>query len=109
MIENTRIYEIFRRVIEEYAFGERVGVARGQAWLRTTEALFYRESPPFQIYALSSWVRPDIRAVRRNAYYRMFGVDLNHGTDDNKPYPYPRAAAANSATSAATSSGTSRR
>ena len=97
MIENTRIYEIFRRVIEEYAFGERLSIASapGQAWLRTTEALFYRDSPPFQIYALSSWVRPDIRAVRRNAYHRMFGVDLNHGTDDNRPYPYPRAAAAN--------------
>ena len=25
----------------------------------------------------------------------MFGLDLNHGTDDNRPYPYPRAAAAN--------------
>jgi hypothetical protein len=25
----------------------------------------------------------------------MFGMDLNHGTDDNRPYPYPRPAAAN--------------
>jgi hypothetical protein len=25
----------------------------------------------------------------------MFGMDLNHGTDDNRPYPYPRATAAN--------------
>jgi hypothetical protein len=97
MVENTRVFEVFRRVLEEYAYGERLGVpsAEGQQWLRTTEALFYRDNPPFQIYALASWVRPDIRAVRRNAYHRMFGLDLNHGTDDNRPYPYPRAAAAN--------------
>src|SRR5215210_6996953 len=25
----------------------------------------------------------------------MFGMDLNHGTDDGRPYPYERAAAAN--------------
>ena len=25
----------------------------------------------------------------------MFGMDLNHGTDDNKPYPYVKAEAAN--------------
>ncbi len=97
MIENTRVYEIFRRVLEEYAFGERIGFPSdaSQWWLRTTEQLFYRDNPPFQIYTLASWVRPDIRAVRRNAYQRMFGLDLNHGTDDNRPYPYPRAAAAN--------------
>jgi hypothetical protein len=97
MIENTRVYEIFRRVLEEYAYGERLGVPSDetQRWLRTTEALFYRDNPPFQIYSLASWIRPDIRAVRRNSYHRLFGLDLNHGTDDNRPYPYPRAAAAN--------------
>jgi hypothetical protein len=97
MIENTRVYEIFRRVLEEYAYGERLGVPSGdgQRWLRATEQLFYRDNPPFQIYSLVSWVRPDIRAVRRNAYQRLFGFDLNHGTDDNRPYPYPRASAAN--------------
>jgi hypothetical protein len=97
MIENTRVYEVFRRVLEEYAYGERLSVPSdpGQRWLRTTESLFYHDPPPFQIYSLMSWIRPDIRAVRRNAYHRMFGLDLNHGTDDNRPYPYPRAAAAN--------------
>ena len=97
MIENTRVYEIFRRVIEEFAYGERLEVpsAEGQQWLRTTEALFYRDSPPFQIYALTSSLRPDLRALRRNAYFRMFGMDLNHGTDDNRPYPYVRPTAVN--------------
>ena len=97
MIENTRAYEIFRRVLEEFAYGERLGFPTdaSQRWLRTTEQLFYRDNPPFQIYSLVSWIRPDLRAVRRNAYHRMFGLDLNHGTDDNRPYPYPRASAAN--------------
>jgi hypothetical protein len=97
MIENTRAYEIFRRVLEEFLYGERLGTptAETQQWLRTTEQLFYNADAPFQIYSLTSLVRPDARATRRNAYFRMFGMDLNHGTDDNRPYPYPRAAASN--------------
>src|SRR5262245_26197239 len=99
MIENTRIYEIFRRVVFEFLHGEKLGVpgsAESQRWLRTTEELFYRDPPPFFITAVNGYVRPDIQATRRNAYQRMFGMDLNHGTDDNKPYPYVRAEAANS-------------
>jgi hypothetical protein len=96
-IEQTRAYEIFRRVIEEYVYGERLGTPTDQTqrWLRTTEQLFYSDHAPHQIYNLTSWIRPDLRATRRNAYFRMFGMDLNHGTDDNRPLPYPRAAAAN--------------
>jgi hypothetical protein len=99
MIENTRIYEIFRRVVHEFLHGEKLGVpgsADSQRWLRTTEELFYRDPPPFFITAVTSYVRADIHATRRNAYQRMFGMDLNHGTDDNKPYPYVKAEAANS-------------
>jgi hypothetical protein len=97
MIENTRVYEIFRRVLEEFALGERLDVPSipGQQWLRTTEALFYRDNPPFQIYTMVSHVHPDVRALRRNAYFRMFGMDLNHGSDDNRPYPYVRPKATN--------------
>lgn len=97
MIENTRVYEIFQRVLEEYAYGERLSFpsAASQRWLRTTEQLFYRDGPPFGIGSLTSWVKDDMRKLRRNAYQRVFGLDLNHGTDDNRPYPYPRAAAAN--------------
>jgi hypothetical protein len=97
LIENTRVYEIFKRVLEEYAFGERLKVVDepAQRWLRTTEQLFYSNGLPYQIYSFNSWIRPDARAARRNAYFRMFGMDLNHGTDDNAPYPYPRAAEAN--------------
>ena len=61
----------------------------------STEELFYRDPPPFSITTVSSHIRPDLRASRRNAYQRMFGMDLNHGADDNSPYPFVRADAAN--------------
>jgi hypothetical protein len=97
MIENTRAYEIFGRVIQRLLYGEELGLpdASTELWLRTSEALFYRDSLPLQIYSISSWLRPDARATRRNVYYRMFGMDLNHGTDDGRPYPYDKPRAAN--------------
>jgi hypothetical protein len=97
MVENTRAYEIFRRVLEEYLYGETLAVPSlaGERWLRTTEQLFYHDAPAFQIYSTTSWIRPDSRAARRNAYFRMFGFDLNHGADDGRPYPYVRPRAAN--------------
>jgi hypothetical protein len=97
MIENTRAYEIFGRVVQRLLYGEELGLPDPptEQWLRVTEALFYRDSPPFQIYSVGSWLRPDARAARRNVYYRMFGMDLNHGTDDGRPYPYEKTRAAN--------------
>lgn len=97
MIENTRIYEIFRRVLYELLHGEKLGAptAAAQHWLRNTEELFYRDPPPFSISTVSSHIRSDLRASRRNAYHRMFGMDLNHGTDENQPYPYVKADAYN--------------
>ncbi len=97
MVENTRIFEIFERVIRVFVHGERFGVPSHatQAWLRATEELFFRPSVPFGIGTLTSDVRPDGRAGRRNAYYRMFGLDLNHGAADNKSYIFERPDAAN--------------
>ena len=98
MIENTRIYEIFGRIIWEYSHGERLGIPQDDAtyqWLMTTEELFYKDASPYQPFNLVSRLRPDIAATRRNAYYRMFGMDLNHGSSGNASYPYDKAAAAN--------------
>jgi hypothetical protein len=97
MIENTRIFEIFRRVLYEFLHGEKLGVptADAQHWLRNTEELFYREQPPIAITTVTSHIRADLRASRRNAYWRMFGMDLNHGNDDGAPYPYIKADAYN--------------
>jgi hypothetical protein len=99
MIENTRVYDIFRRVLHEYRHGEKLGTpldAATQNWLRNTEELFYSDPAPFTITNVSSHVRSDLRASRRNAYQRMFGMDLNHGADDGRPYTYIKAEAANS-------------
>jgi hypothetical protein len=98
MIENTRVFEVFRRVISEFVHGEKLGVPDAAAlnWIRSTEEYLYREPPPFTIHSVTSEVRRDMRAVRRNAYQRMFGMDLNHGADDNSPYPYTRSDNANS-------------
>lgn len=99
MIENTRAYEILGRVITEYTQGERLGILREPAsyqWLRTTEELFYKDASPIQPFNLVSRIRPDVAATRRNAYYRMFGMDLNHGRDGTAAaYPYIKPPVAN--------------
>jgi len=97
MIENTRIYEIFGRVLHEFLHGEKLGVPSvdTQHWLQNTEELFYSDPPPFSITNVFSHIRSDIRASRRNAYQRMFGMDLNHGKEGDQPYPFVKADAAN--------------
>jgi hypothetical protein len=97
LIENTRIFEVCARVLEEALHGERLGSISedGHRWLRATEELFFRDSGFSFISSMQSSIRPDIRATRRNAYYRMFSIDLNHGTRDNQPYPYVKPEAAN--------------
>ena len=97
MIENTRVFEIFRRVLGEFVHGEKLGtpLPEAQRWLRNTEELFFKDGAPFLVTSVSSHLRSDLRANRRNAYQRMFGMELNHGGDDGRPYPYVRADAAN--------------
>lgn len=97
MIENTRIFEIFDRVVRDYEAGERFETPDPDTalWLRTTEALFYRDLPSGSIAAMTSWLRPDSRATRRNTYYRLLGLDLNHGLDGNQPYRFDKPTAAN--------------
>ena len=97
MVENTRVYEIFARVLREFLTGEHLGLATAdtQRWLRATEELFYRDAPPHQVFSVVSRIRPDLGATRRNAYYRMFGMDLNHGVDDGRADAYVKPTAAN--------------
>lgn len=97
MVENTRSYEIFRRVAWELLHGERLGQPLSPTthqWLRTTEALFFSDWAPSPLNLVSR-VRPELAASRRNAYYRMFGMDLNHGADDGQAVRYEKPAVAN--------------
>lgn len=97
MIENTRIFEIFDRVLREYEGGERFETPEPDAalWLCSTESLFYRDLGSGFIGAMTSLLRPDLRAIRRNTYYRLLGLDLNHGLDGNRPYAFEKPQAAN--------------
>lgn len=97
MVENTRIVEVFRRVLVEMVNGERLGRPNYpvMAWRRATEELFFSDRTSHWLHPPLSQLRPDAGAVRRNAYYRMFGIDLSHGYDDGRPYPYVKAEAAN--------------
>ncbi|MBT2403097.1 MULTISPECIES: hypothetical protein [unclassified Streptomyces] len=98
LIENTRVYEIFRRVVHGLLHGEQLGIPRKSEtfeWLRTTEELFYKGGAPLTVMSVDSHLRPDLRATRRSAYHRLLGMDLNHGSDDSQVYPYEKAASAN--------------
>lgn len=97
MVENTRIFEIFDRVVREYEIGERFETPDPSTalWLRSTQALFFQDLGSDYIGSLTNTIRPDGRAIRRNAYYRLLGLDLNHGLDGNRPYPFNKPSAAN--------------
>ncbi|MDH5325149.1 MAG: hypothetical protein OEZ68_12425 [Gammaproteobacteria bacterium] len=88
MVENTRIYEIFREVLRQFRNGELLGVPIDGAenWLRNTEELFYKDPPSYSIFSFNSHIRPQFSAIRRNAYFRMFGMELNHKPSDDVSY-----------------------
>lgn len=97
LLENTRMIQIVRRVVREFRLGEGLGVASvaTQRWLDVTETMLYAAHNPVAAWLSTSLVRPDAEAVRRNAYWRLFGMDLAFGTEENKPFVYEKAAAAN--------------
>ena len=80
VLESTGIVEIFAEVVRRLLVGETLGVLSPDsiAWLRATEQLFFRDLPNFSVASVLSQVRPFDRANRRNAYWRMFGLDLAH-------------------------------
>jgi hypothetical protein len=98
VLENTRAVQIFRRIVRTYRSGESLGVpsVQTQRWLEATEALLFAAAYPFSAWLSTSAVRQDSEAVRRNAYWRLFGLDLAFGSDDNRPPAYEKAEATNS-------------
>jgi len=80
VLESTGIVEIFAEVVRRLVVGETLGVLSPDsiAWLRATEQLFFRDLPTFSVASVLSSVRPYDRTNRRNAYWRMFGMDLAH-------------------------------
>lgn len=97
VLENTRIIQILRRVVREYRSGEGLGFPKveTQRWLDATEVLLFGAANPVSSWLSTSNVRQDPEGVRRNAYWRFFGLDLAFGTDDNRAPVYDKASAAN--------------
>jgi len=80
LVESTGIVEILREVVRRYVVGETLEAASDvtYSWVRGTEELFFRDPPLFAINGTVSALRPDQVVNRRNAYWRMFGMDLPH-------------------------------
>ncbi|MFL5788216.1 MAG: hypothetical protein ACJ748_09185 [Flavisolibacter sp.] len=81
LLENTRILQIFERVIEKYVMDEELGVAQIPEvlqWIFNSEKLFFKDENT-RSSNIRSLIRPSYDANRRNAYYRMFGIDLAFG------------------------------
>ena len=97
LVENTRSYDIQAKVIQWALTDEAFGTLSDESfrWLRLTEDLFFRDGITSLVSSITSTLRPDIRATRRNAYQRMFGIDLNHGAAEGGAYPYVKAQTAN--------------
>lgn len=101
-LENTRIVQILGRIVREYRNGEGLGVPTPatRRWVEATETLLFGAANPFTAWLSTSSLRKDPEAVRRNAYWRMFGLDLAFGTEDNSAPVYDKSLAANTGFSA---------
>lgn len=97
LIENTRIYDIFAKVLETYMFSEQLPSPSfaAQQFLRNTEYLVYSDALPTMVWTTASRLRSDEIANRMTLYYWMFGIDLSHAPELSAHHPYPRPEAAN--------------
>ncbi|MET1038655.1 MAG: hypothetical protein ABW075_10285 [Aeromicrobium sp.] len=80
LVESTGAFEVLAEVVRRLTVGETLNQlsAAGHRWVRTTEELFFRDPPLYSIQGVLSELRPDQRVNRRNAYWRMFGLEPPH-------------------------------
>ncbi len=86
LVENTRVLQIFERLIDKYLNDEEFGIAddgRAFNWIQNSERLFFKNDT-LRSTNIRSLIRPSSDATRRNAYWRLFGMDLAFG-DINSP------------------------
>jgi hypothetical protein len=97
LIENTRIYDIFAKVLETYMFTEQLPSPSfaAQQFLRNTEYVIYSDTLPTMVWTTSSRLRRDEIANRMTVYYWMFGIDLSHAAELSVAHPYTKPEAAN--------------
>lgn len=99
IIESTQIYQVFHKLIQNYARGDfEINLdAQTQQWLHNTEMLWFADPPVFSTFNMVSRLRQDMGSTRRNAYYRMFGFNLPaDASTDGKAYPFHQPKSSNS-------------
>jgi hypothetical protein len=97
VIENTRIFEIFSKVLETYMYTEQLETPSpaSQLFWRNLEFLFFGDAMPSMLWTTAGRLRRDEIANRLTTYYWMFGIDLSHAVDVAARHPYQKPAAAN--------------
>ena len=99
LLENTRILQIFERLIDKYLMDEEFGIANNNqvvSWIHNAERLFFKGDSQLS-GNVRSLIRPNVDGTRRNAYWRMFGMDLAFGDINSvsNSVPYHKARTSN--------------
>ena len=107
LLENSRLSQIMERLIYMYQHDEILGIAspgnvineNAFQWISNTENLFFKTLSNTSYRNIAGNLRPNPEASRRNAYYRLFGMDLAFGDpaggSSNTDYSYHKAKTAN--------------
>ena len=101
LVENTRAAQIFEKLLYLYMHDEKLNKATTAQnpqnklafqWMVNTENLFFKHLPNTSYRNIKSDFRQSPDSTRRNAYYRMFGMDLAFGDAvSNSPVNYFKA------------------
>lgn len=99
LVANTRILQIFERMIEKYMQDEEFGIAENRQafnWIINSDYLFFK-GDSFRTPNSKSPTRLNGEPSFRNAWWRMFAMDLAFGDINNTTaqYPYPKAKTSN--------------
>lgn len=97
VIENTRIYEVFSRLLSKYIHGGELETPSpaSQLFWRNLEYLIYGDAAPSMVFTTSSRLRRDEQAGRCSTYYWMFGIDLSHAPQLAAEHRYDKPAGSN--------------
>lgn len=97
VIENTRIYEVFSRLLSKYIHGGELETPSpaSQLFWRNLEYLIYGDAAPSMVFTTSSRLRRDEQAGRCSTYYWMFGIDLSHAPQLAAEHRYEKPAGSN--------------
>jgi len=97
LIENTRIFDIFAKVMEISCSCEDLGTLspQSQMFLHTTHALIFTDPPSTTVWNVTGRACPDEISQRMATYWSMFGIELNHATEIAAKHQYAKSAGAN--------------